>query len=341
VAGSKKNLPLVSICIPAYNAERFIAETLESALRQDYPNCEIIVSDDCSTDQTPAIVRNYAGRKVGLIRQEKNLGICGNYNAVIKLSNGKFICKLDADDLLEPQYISSLAAVMEAHPAITFSHCACRLIDIDGNFIGYERSVQGSFIRRGLDEWPRYLFGPKAVNIVMIRRASYDKVGGYDQRFVTGDWKMHRDLLKLGDVYYNDAVLASYRVHEIGKRYRVDGAAKKGLSLIKAREHLMHLEDMEMGWPPGLPGKQQLMRQARRSMGYSLVISAAHAAEPTEAREILAYLPRYGNFIGPRVLAGLVRLGGSEVIRGYLKYKLRLRQVVKQFLYKRPNLQGL
>src|SRR5208282_2551149 len=215
----ESKIPLVSICIPAYNTERFIAETLESALGQDYPNCEIIVSDDCSTDHTPEIVQNYAGRGVGLIRQEKNLGMYGNCNAVIKPSNGKFICKLDADDLLEPHYISSMAAVMESNPEVAFAHCACRLIDAEGKLLGYERSIHGSFIRQGLDEWSRYVFGSRAVNIVMIRRASYNAVGGYDERFsYSGDWKMHRDLLKLGYVFYNDAILASYRAHGTGKK---------------------------------------------------------------------------------------------------------------------------
>ncbi|MBM4275125.1 MAG: glycosyltransferase family 2 protein, partial [Deltaproteobacteria bacterium] len=75
---------LVSICIPAYNAQRFIAATLESALRQDYPNLEIIVSDDGSADRTAEIVQAYGSRGVRLIRQARNLGMTGNMNAVIR-----------------------------------------------------------------------------------------------------------------------------------------------------------------------------------------------------------------------------------------------------------------
>jgi glycosyltransferase involved in cell wall biosynthesis len=321
-------MPLVSICIPAYNAEPFIAGTLESAFNQDYPHLEIIVSDDCSTDRTAEIVRNYEARGVRLIPQEKNLGMHANWNAVIRASSGKYVVKLDADDLLEPQYVSSMVTTLEAHPNVAFSHCACRLIDADSNFLGYERSIHGSFIRRGLDEWPRYVFGPMAVNIVTLRRSAYENVGGYDEGFAySGDWKMHRDLLKIGDVYYNDQVMASYRVHAIGK---------KGLALIGARENLMHFEDMERHWPLGVPGKNRLLANARRRMAVGLVMAAAQA-EPSEARELLRFLSLYGSFLSARLLALLLTMGGSGIINSYCYYKLHLRQVVKKLLYKLPE----
>ena len=320
-------IPLVSICIPAYNAERFIEETLESALRQDYPRLEIIVSDDCSKDRTPEIVNGYENRRVRLLRQEKNLGRYANCNAVIYPSAGKYVCKLDADDLLEPQYISSMVKVMEAHHKVTFAHCACRLIDVDGKFLGYERSVDGSFVRDGLQEWRRYVFGPRAVNIVMLRRSAFDAAGGYDERFAySGDWKMHRDLLEIGDVFYTDEIIASYRVHAVGK---------VGVRLLQAREHLMHLEDMERNWPTNVPGKDRLLAQARHTHALGVVLSAAKAS-PDEAKELLEFLPDYGNFISVRILAKMVSMGGSPFIRWYIKNKLGLRQKVKGLLYKRP-----
>ena len=319
------DFPLVSICIPAYNAERFIQDTLESALAQDYPNLEIIVSDDCSSDQTREVVKEYRHRGVDLYCQEKNLGMHANWNAVIRASHGKYAVKLDADDLLEPEYVSSMVAVMENHSKITFAHCACRLIDVNGNFLGYERSIHGSFIRNGLHEWPRYVFGPRAVNIVMIRRSAYDAVGGYDEKFkYSGDWKMHRDLLKIGDVFYNDKVLASYRVHALGKR---------GIRLLQAKEHLMHLEDMAHHWPPEVPGKNCLLAKTRRQQAMG-VARALVCAEPDEIQEISRYLPLYGNYWGPRLLAWLGRNGWSDLLRSYWHLKGRLRQAVKQLLYK-------
>lgn len=318
---------LVSICIPAYNAERFIAETLKSALAQDYPHTEIMVSDDASTDATVKIVQQYASQGVRLLRQGKTLGMHANWNAVIRASAGKYAVKLDADDLLAPDYVSSLVAVMEAHPRVTFAHCACRLMDVDGNFIGYERSIHGSFLRPGLKEWPRYVFGSRAVNIVMLRRAAYDAVGGYDERFsYSGDWKMHRDLLRLGEVFYHDGLLASYRVHAVGKN---------NLALLGAKEGLLHLADMEENWPPAVPGKARLLRRARRCLARSLVLAAARVP-PAEAQEVMNYLPQYGEFAEVRLLRHMLTPGGRVILGLYQRLALQLRQVVKRFLYRNP-----
>ena len=211
------------------------------------------------------------------------------------------------------------------------AHCACRLIDADGKFLGYERSIYGSFIRPGLEEWPRYVFGPRAVHLLMLRRTAFEAVGGYDESFIRSqDWKLERDLLKIGDVYYSDQVLARYRVH---------GEGKQGLQLLRARAHLQHLEDMEKNWPSAVPGKARLLRQARRHLARWLVLTAAQA-DRGEALELLQYLPQYGTFLDVRLLGQLVRSGGAGIICGYYRQKMQLRQAVKKLLYKSPDLAG-
>jgi hypothetical protein len=124
--------------------------------------------------------------------------------------------KLDADDMLEPHYVSSLVAVMEAHPRVAFAHCACCLIDQDGKFLGYERSIHGSFIRAGLEEWPRYVFGPRAVGNLMLRRTAFEEVRGYDESYLKPGLETGADLLLAGDVYILTRQLANYR-HAEGK----------------------------------------------------------------------------------------------------------------------------
>jgi glycosyltransferase involved in cell wall biosynthesis len=322
---TKRLMPLVSICVPAYNAEPFIAETLKSAINQDYPHTEIIVSDDASTDRTPEIIKNFESQGVRLLRQERNLRLARNINAAIRASSGKYICRVDADDLIEPNFISSMVPVMEQTPSIAFAHCACRLIDVNGKPIGFHRSIHGSFIRSGRQEWGRYVFGLKAVNILMIRRSAFEAVGGYDGRFdYTEDWKMARDLLAIGDVFYNDQVLASYRVHSVGK---------KGIRLLQARENLVQLEDMEQNWLAGIPHKEELLSRARRILAWSLVSSTAFA-DAEEARQVLEFLPQYGNFLGPRLLAQFLQNGGGSFYRVYSNLKTMLRQKVKKLLYK-------
>ena len=97
--------PLVSILIPAYNAEKWIAETLESAIGQTWPCKEVIVVDDGSTDKTAEVARRFASKEVVVISREKG-GAAAARNCALQLSQGDYIQWLDADDLLAPDKIA-------------------------------------------------------------------------------------------------------------------------------------------------------------------------------------------------------------------------------------------
>ncbi|MCW8137916.1 MAG: glycosyltransferase [Planctomycetota bacterium] len=107
--------PLVSILIPAFDAARWIQETLESALAQTWRSLEVIVVDDGSGDETAALVERYAGRGVRLIRQE-NRGPSAAQNAALRAASGDFIQYLDADDLLSPTKVELQLARLTGAP---------------------------------------------------------------------------------------------------------------------------------------------------------------------------------------------------------------------------------
>src|SRR5262245_21908195 len=96
--------PLVSILIPAFNASRWIADTIQSALAQTWPRTEIIVVDDGSTDDTLAIARGFASQGVSVTTQP-NRGASAARNVALARSRGDFIQWLDADDILAPDKI--------------------------------------------------------------------------------------------------------------------------------------------------------------------------------------------------------------------------------------------
>jgi glycosyltransferase involved in cell wall biosynthesis len=96
--------PKVSVLIPCYNSQRFIGETLESVFRQTWPNVEIIVVDDGSTDGSAAIVRSYAKENLLLVEQN-NRGQTAALNTCLSHASGNFVQYLDADDLLAPEKI--------------------------------------------------------------------------------------------------------------------------------------------------------------------------------------------------------------------------------------------
>ena len=109
------NQPLVSILIPCFNAERWIATTVESALAQTWPHKEIIVVNDGSTDRSPAIARSFAARGVVVVDQT-NHGQGAACNRALTLAHGKFIKFFDADDILSPETIERQVTALMGHP---------------------------------------------------------------------------------------------------------------------------------------------------------------------------------------------------------------------------------
>ena len=120
---------LISVVIPAYNASSRIKATLESVIAQDYPNIEIIVVNDSSTDNTGELassVLESSGRKFKLINHTTNKGECASRNTGIENATGEYISFIDADDLIEPSFISSLyAAILKDDCEISY----CGLVD--------------------------------------------------------------------------------------------------------------------------------------------------------------------------------------------------------------------
>lgn len=112
--------PKVSICIPTYNGEAFIEETIKSAIAQTYPNIELIVSDDGSTDRTMAIAQSFQSQTAVDFRiiLHRNYGLSQNWNFCISQATGEYIKFLFQDDLLEPECIEKMVAVAQQNPEI-------------------------------------------------------------------------------------------------------------------------------------------------------------------------------------------------------------------------------
>ena len=132
---------LVSVIMPSYNTANFISETIESVLAQTYTNWELIIVDDCSTDDTDAVVRPYlADGRIRYIKNEKNSGAAVSRNRALREAKGKWIAFLDSDDLWMPKKLEKQIAFMEQNDC-RFSYT--NYIEIDENSEGNGRSVTG------------------------------------------------------------------------------------------------------------------------------------------------------------------------------------------------------
>lgn len=176
-----KKTTLISVIIPAYNAEKYLAEAISSILTQSFVNIEVIVIDDCSTDRTWEIIQHYAltDSRIRSFRNETNLGIAGNRNKGIKLAMGKYILWQDADDISLPERIEKQLNFMEANPDV----------GIVGGFLQFfsdEKAITGIRKYSAGDAELRqkiFRFSPVAQPAAMIRKSCIDEVGEYDLRF--------------------------------------------------------------------------------------------------------------------------------------------------------------
>src|SRR3954463_12928543 len=113
-------IPLVSIGLPVYNGEHFIAAALDSLLAQDYAPIELIISDNASTDRTPEICREYAANdpRVRYYRISTNVGVIKNFNRVFERSTGDYFMWAGDHDLRAPTYVSRCMEIMTADPSV-------------------------------------------------------------------------------------------------------------------------------------------------------------------------------------------------------------------------------
>ena len=129
--------PLVSICIPCYNAAPFIGETLQSVLAQTYANLEIIICDDCSKDNTLEAVKTFTDPRIAIHVNAQNLGSSGNYNKALSYATGKYAKLLCADDMIAPDCIEKQVKAFEenADKNIVLVTAEKRIIKQNGKYL--------------------------------------------------------------------------------------------------------------------------------------------------------------------------------------------------------------
>ncbi|MCR4346776.1 MAG: glycosyltransferase family 2 protein [Sulfuricaulis sp.] len=147
--------PLVSIGIPVYNEDRFLEESLQSLLSQDYRNLEIIISDNASTDKTEAICRKYCNRdhRIRYHRFESNQGATANFRKVVELAQGRYFMWAAGHDLWSPNLISECASILEKNPDGVIAFGSCTWIDAAGRQMA---RASGWTDTRGMDPIARF-----------------------------------------------------------------------------------------------------------------------------------------------------------------------------------------
>lgn len=216
-------LKKVSICIPTYNSEKYITETLNSIAAQTHGDLEVIISDNASTDKTIEIATNYCD-KYGwkLYQNTNNIGAGNNFNRLIELATGEYIAIYHADDIYDSTIIEESVKMLQKHPEIGF-------VGTEANIINEEGKIIGEFTRP-----PKFINSKKTIMMfddvfegiirhvmlvtpsIMVRREMYGQYGLFlvNSKFgAAGDYELWLRFAYYQKVAILDKKLMNYRIH--------------------------------------------------------------------------------------------------------------------------------
>ncbi|OTA19167.1 hypothetical protein Xbed_02564 [Xenorhabdus beddingii] len=167
---------MISVLIPAYNVEKYVAEALDSIIKQTFNDIEIIIVDDCSTDNTYNICKEYSGKdnRIKLFQNNKNQGIAHTLNIALNKSIGKYIIRMDADDISLPHRIEIMYDFLIKNPSIDIVSSSTITIDENGKEIGEYIPLEKHKDLIKTLQWATPL-----LHIWMCKKNIYEKIGNY------------------------------------------------------------------------------------------------------------------------------------------------------------------
>jgi GT2 family glycosyltransferase len=286
--------PLVTLALPTWRGERHLASALDAALAQTFEDREVLVVDDASNDGTFALAARYADRPgVRIERNERNLGLVGNWNRCLDLALGALVCVTHQDDVLDPRFLERAVAALERHPGAAFVHARSREVDDEGRPTGAggfarDHEALGDVLRPARayaerliarEPWPICCPG------VLARRAALERAGRFDPAYrFAADVDMWLRLLETGDAFYLGAEpLIDYRRHP-SQATALESKLVRYLEVFRARR-----AGMERLARAGVLGREETARCKAGLARQAVKIARKFArASPEVAREHLA-----------------------------------------------------
>jgi hypothetical protein len=227
----------VSVCLPAFEAEPYLAATIDSVLAQSLDEWELIILDNGSSDRTGDIARSYDDPRITVRTNPETIPLADNWNAVISLGTAPYVKLLCADDLLAPDCLIRSVEVLERHPDVVMVASRRHFISARGEILLRDRGLEGLLghnrpadvvervVRSGINPigWPSAL---------VVRRADVEAVGGFDARWLHPiDLHLWLRLLSRGTLFGLEESLASFRVSQgsLTARTRDPGAQYRAM----------------------------------------------------------------------------------------------------------------
>jgi glycosyltransferase involved in cell wall biosynthesis len=217
--GAPSRHPKLSVLIPTYNYARYLPEAIESVLLQDFQDYEVVIADDCSQDESEAIMRRYAAMdsRVQIQINRSNLGMVANWNYCLSLAQGEYIQFLFGDDkLADPRTLAKMVRLLDENPSAVLGVAARNIIDEHSNVVEVHGQLGNGGLLQGLDVIRRcFVMNQNLIgepSVVMFRRRNAAR--GFDAHYrQLPDLEMWFHLLERGPLIYTPEPLYCFRRH--------------------------------------------------------------------------------------------------------------------------------
>jgi len=234
----KFNMPKVSVCIPNYNYGAFIEDAIKSVLNQTFKDFELIIVDDCSTDNSVEIIKSFTDQRIKFIKNEKNIGRIKNINKVLSLAAGEFITLLPSDTFLTPNSIEERVKILEKDKEIGLVFSAVNIIDQNKKIIEVYRYSVRNLIQTGREAFETLIMGNYIItSSVMVRKTCYERLGFFDEEIAprARDWEMWLRI-----------ALNNYKIAFIAKPLVFERIHDKNITNYFEKENLIGMGDCEI-----------------------------------------------------------------------------------------------
>lgn len=330
-------LPNATICIPTYNQSQYLPYSVGSACQQTYPNIEVWVSDDASTDQTPEVVSQLCTKYPALLafRQPQNLGMSGNLRWILPQPKTTYIARLDSDDLLLPNYLQVLIPLLEKFPQAGYAHVAVQQINQNGEVTRIRRLARATGFQSAEESLQSQVYGYRvAANICLFRREALESVGFVKPgENYCDDWDLSVRIADAGwGNVYADEIHAGYRVWSDAGQIRPKRKVDELRGCIRVFEESLTPAFERRGWDTKIIHHQR----CQMALTHATVLDSPLFTAAEQAT-ILELLQELGDSPALQRRLRLLGWGFGSYFRWQSSLKIKFKDMLKQSLTRLHN----
>ena len=238
------HFPKVTVCLPTYNSGEFLTQAIDSVLQQTFTDFELIISDDCSTDNTPEIIQDYLAqdKRIKYFRNLENLGLFPNWNQCLEYASGEYITVFAQDDVMLPKNLEKKVEILDKYPNVGLVTSSIMVVDANHKHLNWDWANYAEDKLVNGQHWVINNLGeanPICCPFVLIRRQFLEQVGGkFNANYAyAGDLELWLRIGLVADLYFVEETLGYYRWHQRNKTHSFD-------DVYQLQEHLKICSDL-------------------------------------------------------------------------------------------------